>query len=131
MDHTVPSKLELASKKAEREIRPWGELVVLENAANHRILKIKINPGHRQSLKMHHHRRESFVVLRGVLKLTLENREALLHVGEIASINPCNTYRLENPGVIPLEIVETITGEYLEPDDVIRFADDYARTSNS
>jgi mannose-6-phosphate isomerase len=115
---------------AATELRPWGTFTVLEEAKGYKIKRIEVKPGHRLSLQMHHHRSEHWVVVSGTAKVVCGDREILLSHNESTFVPPCTPHRLENPGMIPLVIIEVQNGEYLGEDDIILFHDDYARQEN-
>ena len=112
---------------AAREIRPWGSFTTLEEGAGYKIKRIEVNPGHRLSLQMHHHRSEHWIVVSGTAKVTCGDREMILSSNQSTYVPQCTTHRLENPGVINLVLIEVQNGQYLGEDDIIRFSDDYAR----
>ncbi len=107
--------------------RPWGSYTVLEEGSFYKIKRITVLPKKRLSLQMHYHRSEYWVVVKGTAKVTVGEREFLLKRGESTYIPAGTKHRLENPGLLPLEIIEIQIGEYLGEDDIIRFADDYGR----
>lgn len=113
---------------AATELRPWGSFTVLEEGRGYKIKRIEVKPGHRLSLQMHHHRSEHWIVVSGTAKVICGEQEMLLLSNQSTYVPPCTTHRLENPGVIPLILIEVQNGEYLGEDDIIRFQDDYART---
>ena len=108
--------------------RPWGYYTVLENGPRYKIKRIVVNPNEKLSLQMHHHRSEHWVVVKGIAKVTTNDRESFIHENESAFIPKSTMHRLENPGKIPLEIIEVQNGEYLGEDDIVRFDDAYGRT---
>ena len=112
---------------AAREIRPWGSFTTLEEGSGYKIKRIEVNPGHRLSLQMHHHRSEHWIVVSGTAKVTCGDREMILGSNQSTYVPQCTTHRLENPGVINLVLIEVQNGQYLGEDDIIRFSDDYAR----
>ena len=112
---------------AAREIRPWGSFTTLEEGSGYKIKRIEVNPGHRLSLQMHHHRSEHWIVVSGTAKVTCGEREMILGSNQSTYVPQCTTHRLENPGVINLVLIEVQNGQYLGEDDIIRFSDDYAR----
>lgn len=112
---------------AAREIRPWGSFTTLEEGAGYKIKRIEVNPGHRLSLQMHHHRSEHWIVVSGTAKVTCDGKEMILGSNQSTYVPQCTTHRLENPGVINLVLIEVQNGQYLGEDDIIRFSDDYAR----
>jgi mannose-6-phosphate isomerase len=113
----------------ERGERPWGTYTVLEENRNYKIKRIEVNPGQRLSLQMHHHRSEHWIVVSGTAKVTCGTRETIININESTFIPIGVNHRLENPGVIPLIIIEVQSGEYLGEDDITRFDDDYNRNS--
>ena len=122
-------------KKEERDefkfhqtvYRPWGSYSVLAIQSRYQIKKIMVNPGEKLSLQMHHHRHEHWVVVRGTALVTNGDNELLLHEDQSTYIPAGNMHRLENPGVIPLELIEVQIGSYLGEDDIVRFDDIYGR----
>ncbi len=107
--------------------RPWGSYTTLEIQGRFQIKRITVNPGARLSLQMHHHRHEHWVVVSGSAKIVNGDREILLHENESTYIPAGTTHRLENPGVISLELIEVQIGSYLGEDDIVRFDDEYGR----
>jgi mannose-1-phosphate guanylyltransferase/mannose-6-phosphate isomerase len=76
---------------------------------------------------MHYHRNEHWVVVRGTAKVTIADQETLLHENESIYISKSQTHRLENPGKVPLEVIEVQVGEYVGEDDIVRYEDNYQR----
>ena len=122
-------------KKEEREehllhrtaYRPWGSYTILEEQPAFKIKRITVNPGMKLSLQMHHHRSEHWVVVKGTAKVTCGEDEFLVLENQSTYI-PCGEkHRLQNPGVIPLELIEVQNGSYLGEDDIVRFDDDFGR----
>lgn len=109
------------------ETRPWGSFTVLEEGAAYKIKRIVVLPKHRLSLQMHYHRSEHWIVVAGTAKVTCGEDEKIITANQSTYVPPCTKHRLENPGVIPLVIIEVQNGQYLGEDDIIRFSDDYAR----
>ncbi len=107
--------------------RPWGSYTTLEIHDRFQIKRITVNPGARLSSQMHHHRHEHWVVVNGTAKVTNGDRQILLREDESTYIPLGTTHRLENPGVIPLELIEVQIGSYLGEDDIVRFDDEYGR----
>ncbi len=114
---------------AATELRPWGSFTILEEGKGYKIKRIEVKPNHRLSLQMHHHRSEHWIVVSGTAKVTCDGEEKILYSNQSTYVPPCTSHRLENPGVIPLIMIEVQNGEYLGEDDIVRFDDDYARTS--
>jgi mannose-6-phosphate isomerase len=113
---------------AAGELRPWGSFTVLEEGRGYKIKRIEVNPGHRLSLQMHHHRSEHWIVVSGTAKVVCGDNEILLSNNQSTYVPQCTTHRLENPGMIPLVLIEVQNGEYLGEDDITRYQDDYARS---
>lgn len=107
--------------------RPWGSYTTLELHERFQIKRITVNPGARLSLQMHHHRHEHWVVVTGTAKVQKGEQTILLKEDEAVYIPSCTRHRLENPGVIPLELIEVQIGSYLGEDDIVRFDDEYGR----
>lgn len=107
--------------------RPWGQYVILEEGVRHKVKRIVVAPLQRLSLQMHYHRSEHWVVVKGTAKVTIGDREQLLHENESIYVPKSTVHRLENPGKVPLELIETQVGEYLGEDDIVRFEDIYGR----
>ncbi|MCZ6861786.1 MAG: cupin domain-containing protein, partial [Alphaproteobacteria bacterium] len=107
--------------------RPWGTYTVLEEGECHKIKRIEVKPGARLSLQAHHHRSEHWVVVSGTAKVVNGEKEFLLSTNQSTYI-PCgHKHRLENPGILPLVLIEVQIGEYLGEDDIVRFEDVYGR----
>jgi len=108
--------------------RPWGSYTVLEKGEGYKIKRVALNPGAKLSLQLHRKRSEHWVVVSGVAKVTRDGETFLVHTNESTYI-PVNTkHRLENPGEVPLQIIEVQNGDYVEEDDIERFDDIYGRT---
>jgi mannose-6-phosphate isomerase len=114
---------------AATELRPWGSFTILEEGRGHKIKRIEVKPGHRLSLQMHYHRSEHWIVVCGTAMVTCDDKTEILHSNQSTYVPACTKHRLENPGVIPLVIIEVQNGEYLGEDDIVRFEDDYARNN--
>ncbi|MEM1366447.1 MAG: phosphomannose isomerase type II C-terminal cupin domain [Cyanobacteria bacterium P01_H01_bin.15] len=109
-------------------MRPWGTFTTLEEGPGYKIKRIEVNPGHRLSLQMHHHRSEHWIVVSGTAKVTCGEKEQILCSNQSTYVPQGYAHRLENPGVIKLVLIEVQNGEYLGEDDIVRFQDDYARS---
>ncbi len=107
--------------------RPWGSYTVLEENQFYKIKRLTVKPKKRLSLQKHYHRSEHWVVVRGTAKITVDGEERLLKNGESTFIPAGTIHRLENPGLIPLEVIEVQIGEYLDESDIERFEDDFER----
>ncbi|WP_136680208.1 mannose-1-phosphate guanylyltransferase/mannose-6-phosphate isomerase [Neptunomonas sp. XY-337] len=111
-----------------REVyRPWGCYDTIDLGERYQVKRITVNPGGRLSLQMHHHRAEHWIVVSGTAKVTNGEREFLLQENESTYIPAGEKHRLENPGKIPLEMIEVQSGTYLGEDDIVRFDDKYGR----
>jgi len=110
-----------------RVYRPWGSYEGISQADRFQVKRIVVDPGQRLSLQMHHHRAEHWVVVRGTARVTRGDDEFLLSEDQSTYIPLGVRHRLENAGVIPLEVIEVQTGSYLGEDDIVRFDDVYGR----
>lgn len=108
--------------------RPWGSYTVLGEGPGYKMKKITVIPGQRLSLQMHYHRSEHWIVIKGSAKVTIGESEKMVHENESVFVPQSTKHRLENPGRIPLEIIEVQNGSYLEEDDIVRFDDVYGRS---
>lgn len=107
--------------------RPWGSYHLVEEGDRHQTKRILVKPGAKLSLQMHHHRAEHWIVVKGTALVTKGDETILLSENQSTYIPLGTVHRLENPGVIPLEIIEVQTGAYLGEDDIVRFGDQYGR----
>jgi mannose-1-phosphate guanylyltransferase/mannose-6-phosphate isomerase len=108
--------------------RPWGSYTVLEKGNRYRIKRVVLHPKARLSLQIHHHRSEHWVVVSGTARVTRGEEVFDIHPNESTFIPISVKHRLENPGLIPLQIIEVQNGDYVEEDDIERFDDEYGRT---
>ncbi|RZI47103.1 mannose-1-phosphate guanylyltransferase/mannose-6-phosphate isomerase [Candidatus Finniella inopinata] len=109
------------------EERPWGSFKSVDKGERFQVKHITVKPGQKLSLQMHHHRAEHWIVVSGTAKVTRGEEELMVFENQSIYI-PCGTkHRLENPGKIPLELIEVQSGPYLGEDDIVRFGDDYGR----
>jgi mannose-1-phosphate guanylyltransferase/mannose-1-phosphate guanylyltransferase/mannose-6-phosphate isomerase len=107
--------------------RPWGTYRSIHNGERVQVKHIMVKPGGILSLQMHHHRAEHWVVVTGTAKVTKGNDEMTLHENESTFIPMGTRHRLENPGKIPLHLIEVQSGSYLGEDDIVRYDDTYRR----
>ncbi len=107
--------------------RPWGYYEAIDSGDRFQVKRITVNPGAALSLQMHHHRAEHWVVVRGTAKVTTGEQQILLTENQSTYIPIGIKHRLENPGAIPLELIEVQSGSYLGEDDIVRFEDVYGR----
>lgn len=108
--------------------RPWGWYETVDFGPRFQVKQLTVNPGAALSLQMHHHRAEHWVVVSGTAKVTKAGEQFLLHENQAAYVQIGERHRLENPGTIPLKIIEVQTGSYLGEDDIVRFEDRYNRS---
>ena len=123
-----------ASKRIEAEAhprvyRPWGWYETAALGERFQVKRIMVKPGQKLSLQMHHHRAEHWVVVQGTARVTCGEKAFLLHEDQSTYIPLGSTHRLENPGKVPLELIEVQSGPYLGEDDIVRFEDIYGRTA--
>ncbi|MHB1585968.1 MAG: mannose-1-phosphate guanylyltransferase/mannose-6-phosphate isomerase [Acidiferrobacteraceae bacterium] len=107
--------------------RPWGSYESVDAGDGFQVKRLIVHPGASLSLQMHHHRAEHWVVVRGAARVTCGDNEFMLTENQSTYIPMGSRHRLENPGMIPLEVVEVQSGRYLGEDDIVRFADTYKR----
>jgi mannose-1-phosphate guanylyltransferase/mannose-6-phosphate isomerase len=107
--------------------RPWGSYDGIDEGHRFQVKRIVVSPGACLSLQMHHHRAEHWVVVKGTAKVTRGIEQFLLTENQSTYIPLGVTHRLENPGLVPLEIIEVQSGAYLGEDDIVRFEDNYSR----
>ena len=111
-----------------REVfRPWGSYDSLDNGDRFQVKRLTINPGGVLSLQMHHHRAEHWVVVSGTARITRGDEVFLLEENQSTYIAVGVRHRIENPGKVPLHIIEVQSGGYLGEDDIVRFEDQYGR----
>jgi mannose-1-phosphate guanylyltransferase / mannose-6-phosphate isomerase len=108
--------------------RPWGTFTSLHNGHRVQVKHIMVKPGGKLSLQMHHHRAEHWVVVQGTAKIRRGDQEMMLSEDQSTYIPIGTAHRLENPGKIPLHLIEVQSGSYLGEDDIIRLEDSYGRS---
>lgn len=114
--------------KLNREVfRPWGKYDAVDLGDRYQVKRITVNPGAKLSLQMHHHRAEHWVVVSGSAKVTNGDDCFLLSENQSTYIPVGVVHALENPGKVPLELIEIQSGSYLGEDDIVRFEDQYGR----
>ncbi len=107
--------------------RPWGSYTILLESQNYKIKQIIVKPRGRLSLQKHYHRNEHWIVVSGSAIITIGEKESFLKANESTYIPMGEVHRLENPGILPLVLIEVQMGEYLGEDDIVRLSDDYQR----
>lgn len=113
--------------KHRKVYRPWGCYESIDFGPRFQVKRIMVNPGASLSLQMHHHRAEHWIVVTGTARVIRGNEITLLSENQSTYIPLGVKHRLENPGKLPLEIIEVQSGSYLAEDDIIRFEDHYGR----
>ena len=115
------------AEQAPRDFRPWGWFESLVSGPRFQVKRIVVHPGGALSLQSHHHRAEHWIVVEGTARVTIDDTAQLLSENQSVYIPLGARHRLENPGKLPLTLIEVQTGGYLGEDDIIRFEDVYAR----
>ena len=127
----IVSRLRLEKRKEHeqhlRSYRPWGYFETLSLGPRFQVKLLHVKPGGKLSMQMHHHRSEHWVVVHGTAKVTIGEREKLVRENESVYIVATQWHRLENPGKVPLELIEVQIGSYLGEDDIQRADDVYHR----
>jgi mannose-1-phosphate guanylyltransferase/mannose-6-phosphate isomerase len=115
-----------------REVfRPWGSYDSIDNGDRFQVKRLSIKPGAQLSLQLHHHRAEHWIVVSGTARITCGEKEFLLEENQSTYIPIGVKHRIENPGKIPLHIIEVQSGSYLGEDDIVRFEDRYGREGSN
>ena len=107
--------------------RPWGSYDGIDSGERFQVKRIVVKPGAALSLQMHHHRAEHWIVVSGSARVTCDDKVFLLAENQSTYIPLGSRHRLENPGKVPLELIEVQSGSYLGEDDIVRFEDVYGR----
>lgn len=107
--------------------RPWGTYTVLQEGPQFKLKRIEVKPMRSLSLQMHHYRNEHWIVVSGTARVTADEKVFLLATNESTYIKAGVRHRLENPGALPLVIIEVQSGQYVGEDDIVRFDDKYGR----
>ncbi|RUO19613.1 mannose-1-phosphate guanylyltransferase/mannose-6-phosphate isomerase [Aliidiomarina iranensis] len=114
--------------KLHREVyRPWGKYDSVDAGDRYQVKRITVKPGEKLSIQMHHHRAEHWIVVSGTANVTIDEETSLVTENESVYIPVGAVHALENPGKIPLELIEVQSGAYLGEDDIVRFEDRYGR----
>ena len=115
------------AEQAPRDFRPWGWFESLVAGPRFQVKRIVVHPGAALSLQSHHHRAEHWIVVEGTARVTIDETAHLVSENQSVFIPLGAKHRLENPGKLPLTLIEVQTGAYLGEDDIIRYEDVYAR----
>jgi mannose-1-phosphate guanylyltransferase / mannose-6-phosphate isomerase len=111
-----------------KDHRPWGWFETLVIQGRFQVKRILVHPGAALSLQSHHHRSEHWIVVEGTAKVTIDDCDKLVTEGESVYIPLGAVHRMENPGIVPMVLIEVQTGAYLGEDDIIRYEDVYDRS---
>lgn len=127
----IVAQLDVANRTehlSHREVyRPWGMYDSIDKGHRYQVKRITVKPGAKLSVQMHHHRAEHWIVVSGTAKVTNGDRTYLVTENQSTFIPVGQVHALENPGKIPLELIEVQSGTYLGEDDIVRFEDKYGR----
>ena len=130
----IVQRLKLTNRKEQeqhlRNLRPWGFFETLSLGPRFQVKLLHVNPGGKLSMQMHHHRSEHWIVVQGTAKVVIGEVEKLVRENESVYIFATQWHRLENPGKVPLEIIEVQIGTYLGEDDIVRSDDIYHRAAD-
>ena len=110
-----------------RDYRPWGWYESIALGPRFQVKRIVVNPGAALSLQSHNHRSEHWIVVEGTAKVTIDNDLKTVTENQSVYIPLGAVHRMENPGKLPLTLIEVQTGSYFGEDDIIRYDDVYAR----
>jgi len=113
-----------------KDHRPWGWFESLVLGERFQVKRIVVHPGAALSLQSHHHRSEHWIVVEGTARVTVDDEVRLISENQSVYIPLGVTHRMENPGKVPMVLIEVQTGSYLGEDDIIRYEDVYARDKN-
>jgi mannose-1-phosphate guanylyltransferase/mannose-6-phosphate isomerase len=107
--------------------RPWGSYDSVDQGDRFQVKRIVVTPGAKLSVQMHHHRAEHWVVVSGTAKVRIGDQEQFVTENQSVYIPVGVLHSLENPGKLPLHLIEVQSGSYLGEDDIVRFEDRYGR----
>ncbi|MEM8803975.1 MAG: cupin domain-containing protein, partial [Pseudomonadota bacterium] len=116
--------------QSQRDHRPWGWFESLAIGGRFQVKRIVVNPGAALSLQSHVHRAEHWIVVEGTAKVTIDDTVRLVAENESVFIPLGAVHRMENPGKVPMTLIEVQTGSYFGEDDIIRYEDVYSRSSS-
>lgn len=125
-----------ASNRVETDLhplvyRPWGNYETLVLSDRFQVKRITVHPGAENSLQMHYHRAEHWIIVKGTAEVTIGEERRLVSENESIYVPLGTKHRIKNPGTLPLEFIEVQTGDYLGEDDIVRFEDHYGRADTS
>jgi mannose-1-phosphate guanylyltransferase/mannose-6-phosphate isomerase len=116
-----------AERNTLKEVRPWGSFEILAVGERYQVKRLIVNPGAKLSLQSHRHRAEEWTVVNGIGRVTLDDDDLTVPEGGTVSVAVGARHRLQNPGRIPLVVIEVQLGSYLGEDDIERYDDEYGR----
>ena len=132
----VKEVVDLLKERKRKEVvehmttyRPWGSYTILEEGPRYKIKRIVVKPGQKLSHQLHYHRSEHWIIVKGTANVTIGKTTSLVHENESTYVPKSMGHRLENPGKVPLEMIEVQNGEYVGEDDIVRFNDIYGRSA--
>ena len=124
----LKSKSARQAEAFPKDHRPWGWFESLVIGQRFQVKRIHVHPGAALSLQSHHHRSEHWIVVEGTAKVTVGDEVTLVGENQSVYIPLGAKHRMENPGKVPMVLIEVQTGSYLGEDDIIRYEDVYARS---
>ncbi|MGJ8611000.1 MAG: cupin domain-containing protein, partial [Octadecabacter sp.] len=124
----LKSKQAVQAEAFPKDHRPWGWFESLVIGDRFRVKRIVVHPGAALSLQSHHHRSEHWIVVEGTAKVTIDETVQLVTENQSVYLPLGCLHRMENPGMVPMVLIEVQTGSYLGEDDIIRYEDIYARS---
>ena len=110
-----------------KDHRPWGYFETLALGPRFQVKRIVVHPGASLSLQSHHHRAEHWIVVQGTARVTVDDKVQLVTENQSVYVPLGSVHRMENPGKLPMALIEVQTGAYLGEDDIVRYDDVYAR----
>ena len=123
----LKAKKRIESQIHRKAYRPWGHYDLVDTGERHQTKRIVVKPGAKLSVQKHHHRAEHWIVVKGTARVKKDGESFLVTENESIYIPLGVIHSLENPGVIPLEMIEVQSGSYLGEDDIVRYEDQYGR----
>ncbi|WBU54561.1 mannose-1-phosphate guanylyltransferase/mannose-6-phosphate isomerase [Paracoccus sp. SCSIO 75233] len=123
----LKSRQQPQAETLPRDYRPWGWYETLVLGSRFQVKRIVVNPGAALSLQSHHHRAEHWIVVEGTAKVTVDDEVRLVSENQSVYVPLGSVHRMENPGKLPMVLIEVQTGSYLGEDDIVRYDDIYAR----
>lgn len=127
----IVTKLKVNDRKeatVHRKVyRPWGHYDSIDEGHRYQVKRIVVEPDQKLSTQQHHHRAEHWIIVKGTAKVTINDKAFLLTENQSTYIPVGDIHSLENPGKLPLEMIEVQSGSYLGEDDIVRFDDVYGR----